>query len=189
MSDLVILDRQHVGKPGKDDRGASNGDLIETDLTAAYIAAARDALERSGVDVLVLEWGWYSSRHEYAREAAKAVTGKCAYVACHVNAGGGSYGLVCYDSRSKAGKSLSDAVSATLEPLAGKSRSEAASPENWGNAYNTIKGIYEGPGNLSGICYEPGFIDSDDHRGLWYADGLVRVGEALAAGVVDYLEL
>ena len=189
MSDLVILDRQHVGKPGKDDRGASNGDLIETDLTAAYIAAARDALERSGVDVLVLEWGWYSARHEYAREAAKAVTGKCVYAACHVNAGGGSYGLVCYDARSKNGRALSDTVSGELGQLVEKSRSEAASPESWTNAYNTIKGIYEGPGNLSGICYEPGFIDSADHRGLWYADGLVRVGEALAAGVVDYLEL
>ena len=62
-------------------------------------------------------------------------------------------------------------------------------PESWTNAYNTIKGIYEGPGNLSGICYEPGFIDSDNHRALWYADGLVRVGESLAAGILDYLEM
>ena len=188
MSDYVILDWQHHGKPGKDDHGASFEGLRETDLSSAYINAAKDALELAGVPVLVLAYGWYSPRHTYAREAAKAVTGKCVYVACHVNAGGGSYGLVCYDKRSGAGKLLSDAVSSELEKLVGKSRSEAASPSSWTNAYNTISGVYEGPANLSGICFEPGFIDSEENRHLWYADGLVRVGEALAAGILNYLE-
>ena len=184
---LVILDQQHHGKPGKDDHGASFESLRETDLTRAYVAAAAGSLERTGVEVLILRWGWYSERHAYARAVADAVPGKVVYVSCHVNAGGGSYGLVCHDSRSKAGARLSDAVSARLEPLTGKSRSEPASAGRWANAYNTIKGIYSGPGNLSGICFEPGFIDSEAHRGLWYADGLVRVGEALAAGIRDYL--
>jgi len=188
VSDYVILDWQHHGKPGKDDRGAVSGDLQEVALSHNYIQAARDALEAAGVPVLVFGLGWYSARHAYACEAAKAVTGRCVYVACHVNAGGGSYGLVCYDSRSSAGEYLSDAVSSELGKLVGTSRSEAASPALWGNAYNTIEGIYEGPSNLSGICFEPGFIDSADHRHLWYADGLVRVGEALAAGILTYLE-
>ncbi len=189
---LVIISQDHHGKPGKNDHGASNGDLRETDLTRAYISAAVAALERTGVETLVLRWGWYGDRHAYARAAAKAVPGRVVYVSCHVNAGGGSsgggsYGLVCHDSRSKAGARLSDAVSARLEPLTGKSRSEPASAGRWANAYNTIKGIYEGPGNLSGICFEPGFIDSEDHRHLWLADGLVRVGESLATGILDYL--
>jgi len=189
MSDYVILDWQHHGKPGKDDHGASFEGLRETDLSSAYINAAKAALELAGIPALVLAYGWYGARHAYVREAAKAVTGKCVYVACHVNAGGGgSYGLVCYDKRSGAGKHLSDAVSSELEKLVGTSRSEAASPSIWANAYNTIKGVYEGPANLSGICFEPGFIDSADHRHLWYADGLVRVGEALAAGILTYLE-
>jgi hypothetical protein len=188
VSDYVILDWQHHGKPGKDDRGATYEGLEETALSHGYIQAACDALEVAGVPTLVLGYGWYSARHTYAREAAKAVVGKCVYVACHVNAGGGSYGLVCYDKRSGAGKHLSDAVSSELGKLVGKSRSEAASASLWGNAYNTIKGIYEGPANLSGICFEPGFIDSADNRHLWYADGLVRVGEALAAGIRSYLE-
>ena len=191
MSDhYVILDWQHHGKPGKDDRGAISGDLQEVALSHGYIQAARDALEVAGVPVLVLGLGWYSARHDYACEAAKAVRGRCVYVASHVNAGlsSGGYGLVCHDSRSKAGKRLSDAVSSELGKLVGKSRSEAASSSRWGNAYNTIQGVYAGPSNLSGICFEPGFIDSADHRWLWYADGLVRVGEALAAGILTYLE-
>ena len=185
----VVFDWQHHGKPGKDDHGASFEDLRETDLSRAYIEAARDALEVAGVPTIMLGYGWYSARHAYVREAAKAVTGKCVYVACHVNAGGGSYGLVCYDKRSGAGQRLSSAVSSELGKLVGKSRSEAASASLWGNAYNTIKGVYEGPANLSGICFEPGFIDSADNRHLWYADGLVRVGEALAAGILSYLEV
>ena len=188
MSDYVILDWQHHGKPGKDDHGASFEGLRETDLSSGYINAAKAALELAGIPVLVLAYGWYGARHAYVREAAKAVTGKCVYVACHVNAGGGSYGLVCYDSRSSAGEYLSDAVSAELGKLVSKSRSEAASPSLWGNAYNTISGVYEGPANLSGICFEPGFIDSEENAHLWYADGLVRVGEALAAGILNYLE-
>lgn len=188
MSDYVVFDWQHHGKPGKDDRGATYEGLEETALSHGYIQAACDALEVAGVPTLVLGYGWYSARHAYVREAAKAVTGKCVYVACHVNAGGGSYGLVCYDKRSRSGKHLSDAVSSELGKLVGKSRSEAASPSSWANAYNTISGVYEGPANLSGICYEPGFIDSEENRHLWYADGLVRVGEALAAGILNYLE-
>lgn len=188
MSHYVILDWQHHGKPGKDDHGASSGDLRETDLSSAYINAAKEALERHGIQVLVLAYGWYGKRHDYAREAAKAVAGKCVYVACHVNAGGGSYGLVCHDARSGGGKRLSDAVARELEPLTGTARSEAASPDKWTNAHNTIAGIFKGPANLSGICFEPGFIDSDAHKHLWYADGLVRVGTALAAGIISYLE-
>lgn len=185
---LVILDRQHHGKPARDDRGASSGDLVEVELTEAYINAAADILRHAGLSVLVLEWGLYSARHEYARAVAAAVPGPVAYVACHVNAGGGSYGLSCYDSRSRAGKGLSDCIADDLATLTGSARSEPASPDKWSNAYHTIKGCYEGPANLSGCCFEPGFIDSEAHRWLWYADGLVRVGEALAAGVLAWME-
>jgi N-acetylmuramoyl-L-alanine amidase len=185
---LVILDQQHHGKPGKDDHGASFGSLVETDLTAGYIAAAQSALEAAGVEVLVLRWGWYSERHRYARELAKAVPAKVVYASAHVNAGGGSYGLVCHDYRSKEGARLATSVSGELGKLVETVRTEAASGGTWANAYNTIKGIYEGPGNLSAICYEPGFIDSDMNKHLWLADGLVRVGDALAAGILKYLE-
>ena len=129
MSHLAILDVQHIGKPGKADRGATTSELVEADLAWAYRAAARDALEAAGVECLLLSWGWYSDRHAYTRAAAKAVTGKAVYVACHVNAGGGAYGLVCHDGRSRGGKAVSDAVTARLGPLAGSARSEAASPE------------------------------------------------------------
>jgi len=185
---LVILDRQHHGKPGKDDQGASFEGLVEVDLTAAYIDHAKTALEVAGVEVLVLQWGRYSQRHAYARAVADAAPEKVVYVACHVNAGGGSYGLACHDSRSRAGARLSEAIAAELGTLTGKARADGASPARWSNAYSTIEGIYEGPASLSGVCFEPGFIDSEAHRWLWYADGLVRVGEALAAGVLSYLK-
>ena len=90
-------------------------------------AASGDTGAQEGRNVAGRLWIRGQEYGTSAREAAKAVTGKCVYVACHVNAGGGSYGLVCYDKRSGAGKHLSDAVSSELEKLVGKSRQVSAS--------------------------------------------------------------
>ena len=184
----VILDWQHHGKPGKYDRGASNGDLVEIYLTLGYINAAKDILEDNGHRTGVLSYGWYSKRHEYACEAAKGVKGKCVYVACHVNAGEGNYSLVCHDSRSGNGKAFAEAVGTEMEGLLSRSLVKESSEDVWTNAFNTIKGIYAGPANSSGVCFEPGFIDQGGHKHLWSADGLVKVGTALAAGIINYLE-
>ena len=189
MSDhYIIFDWQHHGKPGKNDRGATHEDLVELALTAAYIDSAKHMLEACGHRTVVLSYGLYSKRHAYAVEAAKAVKGRCVYVACHVNAGGGNYGLVCHDHRSGGGKRLAGFVSVELGKLVGRTRSEGASSCHCTNAYNTIRGVYKGPSNICGICYEPGFIDSGEHKHLWYADGPDRLGASLAAGIIEFLK-
>jgi hypothetical protein len=194
---IVILDRQHAGKPGKNDRGASveldGRTVYEVDLTRAYIEAATDLLNAEGHAVYVLEDGWYSARHARACEIARENPDeRIAYVACHINAGGGSYGLVLHDARSRGGHALAEAVADALgtdNAALDRTLVRAADHEgSWARAMTTIKGIYSGPGNLSGICYEPFFIDSKRNQALMTADGLRAVGRALAVGCMQWGE-
>lgn len=194
---IVILDRQHAGKPGKlRDRGAwadMDGDgrqqLEETEaaFTLQYIAAAEFALMRLGYDVMILSDGWYKDRHVRANGYGAGV-----YVACHLNAGapksgqGRAYGAVFYDHRSGAtrGPALADSIAAELgaacPELGAGVRVFKARPDDWTkNAYYTIKGVQK----PVGICYEPAFMDAQNHRDLFTPEGMSRIGVALADGI------
>jgi len=121
---IVILDRQHYGKPGKNDLGAGadldgdgkvQDDEREANLTLVYIEAAKQMLEADGHTVHILDSGWYSSRHEQAAGIALAnPDDKCAYIACHLNAGGGDYSVALYDHRSTGGHKLALSIAAAM---------------------------------------------------------------------------
>lgn len=196
---VVILDRQHFGKPGRDDLGAGvdlNDDGViereerEAVLTLGYIEAAKEMLEADNHKVFILDSGWYGDRHERAVELAKAYPDDMvAYIACHLNAGGGDYSVCLYDHRSGGGRKLALSVAASLaDQLPGVRRhlTKAASPDLWNNAYHTVKGIYAGPGNLSGICFEPVFMDRAEHHSYLTPDGLTLIGQALAEGCMAW---
>ena len=196
---VLILDRQHYGKPGQNDLGAGadlDGDNVvaiderEANLTLIYIEAAKDLAESEGHTVYVIDSGWYSSRHEKAIEIAREhPDDMCAYIACHLTAGGGDYSVCLYDHRSGGGRKLSTSVSALLSdqlPDVNRHLIKSASPDQWNNAYNTIKGIYAGPGNLSGMCFEPVFMDTDEHQRLLSHDGLALIGQLLAEGCIAW---
>lgn len=179
----VILDRQHLGKPSNPgDHGATYGALRETDLTEAYIASAVASLEAAGIGSTVLVEGEYADRQRQAIGIAKAEAGRVLYVACHVNAGGGDYGLVEYDARSIGGAQAADALAALLPTLPGVSRGRTKGLASNERGFICLGGVYAGPANLCGVIFEPGFIDATAHAGLWTPDGLARVGSALAAG-------
>lgn len=187
---IVILDYQHYGKPGKNDRGAFANGKYETELTWAYIEAAKQLAEAEGHEVVVLKDGWYSARHKRAAAIAEANPDqKCAYVACHVNAGGGDYSVCLHDYRSKGGKRLADSIRDTMTDSLGSVRrhlTKAATETNWTNGFNTIKGVFAGPGNLSGVCFEPVFIDTDEHQPFLTQDGLTLIGQTLAVGCIEW---
>lgn len=193
---IVILDRQHVGKPGRDDRGASTEidgvEIWEVDLTAQYIEAATALLVAEGHTVHLLDAGWYAERHERAAEiAAGAPDQRVAYVAAHVNAGGGAYGLVLHDQRSRGGQALAEAIADSLDAGARPhiDRCVVRATERggtWGRAHTTIAGIWDAPSNCSGVCFEPFFIDSARNRELLTPAGLALVGRALAVGCMQW---
>jgi len=202
---FVLFDHQHRGKPTRpDDVGAAvdlDGDgriaADETEIwhTEGIISETQLALlqlSRPIVSALLCN-GLYGRRHDQANGiATRADRGDpFAYLACHVNAGRGDYGLIAYDYRSPRGQLLAELIGEQLANLSELSdvRVEPASPENdWSRAYHTIDGIYQGPRNICGICLEPFFLDTPAHRTLATVQGLRRIGYAVAAGLVAFFD-
>lgn len=197
---LIILDRQHAGKPGnRGDRGATtdldgNGRVDQWErealLTPRYLLVAEEILLAAGLDVICLSDGSYAERHARAK-AYKADI----YVAAHLNAGGGLDGKGFWDSRSRKGAALAVAVATNLraicpelrkaEPVACRDdRHDSTTPWLWRPWY-TIEGVFAG--SPVGLCYEPCFLDQPAHRPLLDDQGLGRLGLALAEGILAYL--
>ena len=200
---IVIFDRQHYGKPNRpDDLGAAvdldgdgtvENDEKEANITPAYYMPAKAALEHLGHSVYVFDQGWYSERHRKANAIASANPNQMiAYVACHVNAGKGDYAVMIHDERSGNGKRLATHIAAAMgasDDLTGIRRSltrSASSTNDWKRGLTTIKGIYAGPGNISGICCEPFFLDNPDHQWLASYQGGKAIADALVAGLVSW---
>jgi N-acetylmuramoyl-L-alanine amidase len=192
---IVILDWQHVGKPNRDDKGAAydvddDGDVdYEVELTDKYIQAAKNYLESRGHTVHIFSEGWYSARHYRANEIAHENDGPVAYIACHMNAGRGNYGATFYDIRSAGGKRLAKTVGSTLGKACPELRRivvKGSSVTTWSRAFGTLRGIFSGPANISGMCFEPAFMDTPEHKQLLTDEGLERIGEALAVGVLKW---
>jgi len=196
---LIVLDRQHSGKPGnRGDRGAmvdldGDGRLEQWEreamLTPRYLLHAEAQLLDLGHDVICLSDGTYAERHARACSYQADV-----YVAAHLNAGGGDQGLAFYDRRSGAGKVMAGLVAAHLGTNCPELRqwSRIACHDDrpgthawlW-RAWSTIQGVYSG--RPVGLCYEPCFMDTPTHQPLLTAEGLERLGAALALGINDFL--
>lgn len=187
---IILLDRQHAGKPDKQDHGAVHGELVETDLTLAYGNHLVTYLRERGHTVICYGWpgfvGSYAQRQAMAVEVAKAhPLERCIYVALHVNAGGGTYALVEYDARSAGGAKVARALAASLDGLAEVTAGKVEAMDSGTRGFVCLAGIYAGPSNLCGVLVEPGFIDSDAHASLWTAEGLARVAGALGVGLTQ----
>ena len=197
---LVILDIQHMGKPTHQkisDWGAVN-DLDhsgtfetgeqEAALTYQYVGHAAFALRDLGHSVIILADGWYSERHQRANKYSHDINLPSIYIAAHVNAGGGNYGAIFYDYRSARGWKLSETMGKHLEFKCHELttvKTIISRPDDWTkNAFSTISGIM----SPIGICYEPFFLDNQNHAILATSDGLQRIGEAIANAVDEYSE-
>lgn len=201
---IVILDRQHAGKPDAMGDTGTSGDLNQngrldwaerestlTLLSGHYYAA--EILRASNVDVIPVSDGTYRQRHERVNGYLRNVKGPHIYVALHFNGSDNpkaDYGSIFYDHRSgaNAGPRLAALIARALQaqaPELGDVRAIAAKPTDWTkNAYHTIRDI----GPAIAICYEPAFLTSPKHAPLLGAEGLPRVGRALAQGILSYLQ-
>jgi N-acetylmuramoyl-L-alanine amidase len=196
---LCILDRQHVGDPNNLKNTGASGDLDQNGrvdiaeregmLTALYGLALEQRLRELGHDVILIADGRYSERHARANAYAKGYPGKVAYLALHLNAGGGAYGCFLHDHRSTGGKRLANIaaqwIRGALPELAQVHAFGAAPGEPWGRAFSTISGVYEG--RAVGLCVEPCFLDGPHAASLLSSSGLRRIGSALADAVHSYL--
>jgi hypothetical protein len=197
---LAILDIQHGRKRdgAPVDPGAAydlDGDGVvgetgerEIDITRAYVGAARVGLETVGLAVEVLDSGSYDERHVRACVLARGASW-AGYIACHVNAGRGTYGLVKHDHRSIGGRKFATVLAEELVRAAVGLKPELTSakvvpltPSERG--WSCIDGIYRGPAWLVGVLFEPGFIDTTSHRPLWTPAGVERIGAVLTRALV-----
>lgn len=199
---IVFLDRQHTGKP-LDSRGShkdmgavadldANGsiDMLdrEANLTLVYgHLHAADRLRALGHLPMPISDGRYSERHKRVTEYARG-QGVVVYAAMHLNSfvkPDADYGFVAYDHQSPAsmGRELARCIATALQrraPELARVKVEPCSPTAWENAYSTIRGTGRG---VVSVCYEPCFLSTLAHRQLLTAEGLQRLGYALAEGV------
>ena len=195
ISAVVYLDRQHSGKPGRpNDRGAAvdldgdgkiQRDEQEAALTARYLLACELALLEMGHTVIPISDGNYSDRHTRVnRYAGTFKAGRPQlYLAAHLNAGGGDYGMIGTDYRSRSGPELASRIARQLRQVAPELngvKCVEARPDNWTrNMFATISGVTQ----PIGVCLEPCFMDQPSHADLLTAAGLSTIGRAIAAGV------
>lgn len=215
MRMMVVLDRQHAGKPGRGPGSGRPEDMgatmrrpplpawHEADLTLRYIEAARDALLlHDGIEVRIIDPLTngprlsYGARQEMAKWWARKDAGMLldapvpvVYVACHLNAGGGDYGMVGHDPRSSTGRDIARYVADQVEWRLPVSRCRVEALEGrWARGLSCIEGIYSGPANIAGILYEPLFLDHPRHTAAIEAEGLRWAGLALASGLLGWAE-
>lgn len=186
---LIVLDRGHgfaYADPKRFDPGCASAAHREVDLAGAYIATAAERLRAAGHTVVTMEAGLYEERHRQALAAARQHAGLDAlYVQCHVNAGGGKYGVVEHDARSTWGRTAAACLADALDEVAEVPTAHVWELHPGERGWVCIDDIYASP-TMAGLIYEPGFIDGPTHASLWTPDGLVRVGTALAEGVRRY---
>jgi len=165
------------------DPGAAFQGLREVDLVEAYVSKARSALRAQGVSSVVLSYGPYYQRQAYANSIAlKYPEEKFLYLACHVNASDppGDYALVLHDGRSKKGKALAERIGFMF-----RAKILGTTTEDWTkNAHETIDGIYQGPNNIAGLCFEPFFINHPSSAEKCTEAGLQALGNQLAAAIL-----
>lgn len=191
---LAFLDIQHLGRRSREgDLGAGPVDVDgdgqaeaherEALLTPVYAANASQQLYALGHDSVLLTGCEYVERHAGAlRLLRRGQSG--AYLACHLNAGGGSYGLVLYLPGHPRAQRLAEHIATTLAMLPELStvRTEAIAGA-WSRAEPTLAGLRGHDDVLPGVCLEPAFLDQPAHRPLLDNAGLARIGRAIATGV------
>jgi hypothetical protein len=182
----------------------------EAKLAAAYGSLIAGMANAHGAQDLPVEgWfvGWgddvdvltYDRGHAAINERARAwheqnPGGLSVVLACHCNAGGGSYGLVAWDARSALGRVAASTVAAAWEagvPLLGRVKRTAGSSDGQPfqrRLHYCLRGAWSGPGQHCGLTLEPGFLDTVAHRGLWTTGGLEAIARATVAGLVAWAD-
>lgn len=182
----VFFDIGHGGRivngAFNQDPGATFGNVREVDLVEAYVFHARKALRDRKISSVVLSYGPYYQRQAYANSIAeKYPEEQFLYLACHVNASDppGDYALLLHDGRSKKGKASAEKLGVFL-----KARVLATSTKDWTkNAHETVDGIYDGPNNICGVCFEPFFINHPSSAERRTEQGLKTLGTSLATAI------
>ncbi len=188
----VAIDVQHLWKPPPSDRdhGAvftlpDGRHTTEADAALLYAAALAAWLEGRGALVLRNDptrrvmVGRYADRHRTALSWGAQV-----YLACHLNAGGGRYGLVEW-LNGNPGEPLANAIVGELRNIAevGAAHGKALNAGERGTL------CVQGCGaRIAALILEPFFGDSPSMQPLLAPARLLEVGAAIGSGVARWWE-
>ena len=183
----VALDVQHayqVDKPN--DLGTryellSGGHLYEAQAATVYAAHAADYLRSRGAMVLTNEpLHGILTGHYWTRNRAAHSAGCQAYLACHVNAGGGDYYLAEYMLGS-AGAFLGDCIGKAVRGAFPAILATKLNPLTRGQRGAVCIEACEAP--TLAVVLEPFFGDRARLQFMLDTAQLARLGEAIGAGI------
>ncbi len=185
----VAVDVQHLYREGihRHDRGSfyrlrAGGSTWETDCSLHYAQALTARLEEQGAHVLTNEVrtailvGAYSSRQH-----AAMAWGANAYLACHLNSGGGDYAL-CEYAEAGDGAALGGSIVNELVALHGVKSAHVVGLNEGDRGLVCVRAFTSGPA----VIVEPLFGDNPDHQWFLSLEGLAMVGELIARGVAGW---
>lgn len=171
-----------AGHGGQDSGAVGRGGLLEKDLNLSIAKACGEALERSGVNVLL-------SRTKDEADTADQEVAECnAYapdlaVDIHNNAGGGDGAEVFHSHVGGEGKRLADNILAEFVKLGQKSRGAKTRLNGSGSDYYA----FIRKTKASAVIVECAFVDSTDIALIDTEAERIKVGEAIARGILQTL--
>ena len=191
LTDLrVAVDVQHLYRVNRPrDRGAvfrlaDGSKITEAHAATLYAQALTQRFRDHGASVLTNDpvrgvlVGYYSTRNR-----AAGLWGAHVYLACHLNAGGGSYAL-CEAMSATIGVGLAKHVATGLaEACPGIQFGRTATLHHGERGAVCIERV---PASTAAVLLEPFFGDSLPHQYLFAAHQLVRIGETIARSVADW---
>jgi len=193
MIPRVVVDVQHAFRGGRhaNDRGAvfvrSNGlKVSEVDLALEYAKAIADELRSRGrAEVLVNNpsTGLFCGPYQRRQESANRM-GAAAYLACHVNAGRGSYARIGFTAARSIG--LANEIRGSIEDWFGDTLSSVQVKP----IAQTDRGsVCVRFATCPAVLLEPFFGDNPLHLAdLGSAMGLRDLGHLVGAGVLRWWE-
>jgi hypothetical protein len=184
--------------------GATCGDLQEASQVRLLARVLATGLTTAGVPHIVADpqgiadghphpLRQYSGRAEAGIEAAKKAGFKKVLVLhLHLNASGGDYGLVIYDSRSPGEKKVAAPVVEAIKRWGGPALSKVKNDgdEGYDNARNIHNETWAAgrlfPGiDVSSLVLEPAFIDQPKHAKLCADEGMFSLARELIAVLTE----
>jgi N-acetylmuramoyl-L-alanine amidase len=189
----AAVDVQHLYRTGlhRGDRGSrytlANGTHInEADAALIYAAALTAWLKARSAAVLTNNPITGELTGPYSRRIkAATMWGTDCYLACHLNAGGGSYAALEYLVGSTASGQLADRVRTQLIPFS-EIRSTHAVPLAPGQRGEVcLRGF---PRSGAALILEPFFGDNPDQQDLFAATKLHQLGETIGEGIAQWWE-
>lgn len=190
----VAVDVQHAYRSGihAGDRGTqytleSGGKVWESDCALHYAQALSSALRDLGATVWSNDPAQAMLVGPYSTRQAQAMNlGANCYLACHLNAGGGSYTLTEYDGGSTwrsweigLGTRIAGELKTSFPEITSPIVRELARIDR---GWVCVSGFVRGPA----LILEPLFGDNPKHQALMSLSGLEAVGAAIARGVVTW---